>query len=79
MLVRQGRRVAHYLHADCVALFVRWTTQSAELPAEEREAVEKHLSHLLDWLSAETTEQIVRNSDDLPVTVVADRTRKQGF
>lgn len=120
MLIRRGRRVADYLHAECIALFVHRTAQSAELPAEEREAVEKHLRfarslqietrvisgrkvakavvefarnnqvtqifvaqarrHLLDWLlGGNQTENIVRSADDLQVTVVADRTRKQSF
>jgi two-component system, OmpR family, sensor histidine kinase KdpD len=43
MLIRRGRRVADYLHADCTALFVHRTPQLSELPADEREAVEKHL------------------------------------
>jgi hypothetical protein len=32
-----------YLNADCIALFVHRTAQLSDLPAEEREAVEKHL------------------------------------
>jgi two-component system sensor histidine kinase KdpD len=43
MLIRRGRRVADYLHAGCTALFVHRTAHITELPAEEREAVEKHL------------------------------------
>jgi len=43
MLIRQGRRVADYLHADCTALFVHETPELSQLPAEEREEVEKHL------------------------------------
>jgi two-component system, OmpR family, sensor histidine kinase KdpD len=43
MLIRRGRRVADYLHADCTALFVHRTPDLSQLPAEEREAVEKHL------------------------------------
>jgi two-component system sensor histidine kinase KdpD len=43
MLIRRGRRVADYLHADCTALFVHQTPDLSQLPAEEREAVEKHL------------------------------------
>ena len=43
MLIRRGRRVADYLHADCTALFVHQTPELSELPAEERQAVEKHL------------------------------------
>lgn len=43
MLIRRGRRVADYLRADCTALFVHQTPELAQLPAEQREAVEKHL------------------------------------
>src|SRR5215831_4905083 len=43
MLIRRGRRVADYLQGNCTALFVHRTAQVAELPAEEREAIEKHL------------------------------------
>jgi two-component system sensor histidine kinase KdpD len=43
MLIRRGRRVADYLHADCTALFVHRTAELSQLPAGERQAVEKHL------------------------------------
>ena len=43
MIIRRGRRVADYLHADCTALFVHRTAEVSLLPAKEREAVEKHL------------------------------------
>jgi len=43
MLIRRGRRVADYLHADCTALFVHETPELSQLSAEERQAVEKHL------------------------------------
>src|SRR5580704_2549919 len=43
MLIRRGRRVADYLHADCTALFVHRTAELSQLPAGERESVEKHL------------------------------------
>jgi two-component system sensor histidine kinase KdpD len=43
MLIRRGRRVADYLHADCIALFVHRTPHVTELPAEERHTLEKHL------------------------------------
>ena len=43
MLIRRGRRVADYLHADCTAVFVHQTPELSQLPAEERQAVEKHL------------------------------------
>jgi two-component system sensor histidine kinase KdpD len=118
MLIRRGRRVADYLHADCTALFVHQTPELSQLPAEERQAVEKHLrfarslqietrilgssdiaktvvdfarrnqvtqifvAHsqvsLLERLRGKNfTEDIVRLAQDLQVTVVADRTRRQ--
>jgi two-component system sensor histidine kinase KdpD len=43
MLIRRGRRVGDYIHADCTALFVHRTPRLDQLPSEEREAVEKHL------------------------------------
>jgi two-component system sensor histidine kinase KdpD len=118
MLIRRGRRVADYLHADCTALFVHQTPELSQLPAEERQAVEKHLrfarslqietrilggsdiaktvvefarrnqvtqifvAHaemgLLERLRGRNfTEDIVRLAQDLQVTVVADRSRRQ--
>jgi two-component system sensor histidine kinase KdpD len=43
MLIRRGHRVADYLHADCMALFVHETPELSQLPIEERQLVEKHL------------------------------------
>jgi two-component system, OmpR family, sensor histidine kinase KdpD len=43
MLIRRGRRVADYLHGNCTALFVHRNTQLAQLPADERDAIERHL------------------------------------
>jgi two-component system, OmpR family, sensor histidine kinase KdpD len=43
MVIRRGRRVADYLHADCIALFVHRTAHLSELPAEDRSLIEKHL------------------------------------
>ena len=118
MLIRRGRRVADYLHADCTALFVHVTPELSQLPAEERQAVEKHLrfarslqietrilgdsdiaktvvefarrnqvtqvfvahsqlGHLERLRSRNFTEDIVRLAQDLQVTVVADRSRRQ--
>jgi len=118
MLIRRGRRVADYLHADCTALFVHQTSELSQLPAEERQGIEKHLrfarslqietqvlggsdvpktvvefarrnqvtqifvAHsevlLLDRLRGKNFyENIVRLAQDLQVTVVADRSRRQ--
>ena len=120
MLIRRGRRVADYLHADCTALFVHQTSELSQLPAVELQAVEKHLRFARS-LQIETrilggsdiaktvvefarrnqvtqifvaharqrlrerlrgrnyTENIVRMAQDLQVTVVADRSRRQAL
>ena len=44
MLIRRVRRVADYLHANCLALYVHREDHFGEVPFEEREAVEKHLN-----------------------------------
>jgi two-component system sensor histidine kinase KdpD len=43
MLIRRGRRVADYLRADCLAVYVSPDPSLENLPQEQREAVEKHL------------------------------------
>ena len=43
ILIRRGHRVADYLHADCMALFVHETPEVSQLPTEEWQQVEKHL------------------------------------
>jgi len=44
MLVRRARRVADYLHCDCLALFVHHEKDFSELDAKEREEIERHLN-----------------------------------
>jgi two-component system sensor histidine kinase KdpD len=44
MLIRRGRRVADYLHGDCLALYVHREEHFGDLPEQEREAVERHLN-----------------------------------
>ncbi len=44
ILIRRGRRVADYLRADCFAVFVSQRADLSDLPAAEREVVEKHLN-----------------------------------
>jgi two-component system, OmpR family, sensor histidine kinase KdpD len=66
ILIRRGRRVADYLHADCMALFVHRTTEVSQLPASEREAVEKHL-RFARGLQIET---LVVGGSDVARTVV---------
>jgi two-component system sensor histidine kinase KdpD len=66
MLIRRGRRVADYLHGNCTALFVHRTGHLTELPANEREAVEKHLRFARS-LQIETR---VISAPDIPRAVV---------
>ncbi len=43
-LIRRGRRVADYLHAECYGVCVLKRGEFERLPAEQRSAIEKHLS-----------------------------------
>jgi len=44
MLIRRGHRVSDYLEAECFAVYVCPVADIANLPAGEREAVERHLN-----------------------------------
>jgi two-component system, OmpR family, sensor histidine kinase KdpD len=44
MLIRRGKRVADYLRADCFAVAVRPEPDPREIPADRREALDRHLS-----------------------------------
>ncbi len=44
MLIRRGKRVADYLHADCFAVAVDRDHEARETPSAEREAVDRHLN-----------------------------------
>jgi len=44
VLIRRGRRVADYLRAECLAVFVSPDAVLDSLPPEHREAVERHLA-----------------------------------
>lgn len=44
MLIRRGKRVADYLHADCFAVAVSRDTDLGDMPAKDREMVERHLN-----------------------------------
>lgn len=44
MLIRRGKRVADVTHADCFAVFVAERGDLQSLPAQKREAVERHLN-----------------------------------
>jgi two-component system sensor histidine kinase KdpD len=43
-LIRRGRRVADYLRAECLALYVSKTSDLADLTPSERESLERHLN-----------------------------------
>jgi two-component system sensor histidine kinase KdpD len=43
VLIRRGRRVADYLRAECIAVYVSPDPTLAQLSQEDREAVERHL------------------------------------
>ena len=73
MLIRRGRRVADFLHADCVALFVHRTPDFTDLTPTEREAVEKHLRFARN-LRIETR---ILGGEDVPRTVVDFARRNQ--
>jgi magnesium transporter len=42
MLLRRARRVADYIHAGCVAVFVSREKEFSAVPAQERLAIERH-------------------------------------
>ena len=44
MLIRRGKRVADYLHADCFAVTVARDNDLRDLTTAEREALERHLN-----------------------------------
>jgi two-component system sensor histidine kinase KdpD len=44
MLIRRARRVADYLHGDCLAVYVDREKHFGGLSAEEREKIERHLN-----------------------------------
>lgn len=43
MLLRRARRVADYVRAECVAVQVHSQAEFSQLPANERQAIERHL------------------------------------
>jgi two-component system sensor histidine kinase KdpD len=43
-LIRRGKRVADYLHADCFAVAVCGKPDLRDLPVQDREAIERHLN-----------------------------------
>jgi len=64
-LIRRGRRVADFIHAECFALFVR-PTRGEPVSESERESVDRHLNFARN-LHIETR---VLESDDVPAAIV---------
>ena len=60
MLIRRGRRVADYLRAECLAVYVSPDAAMTHLTQEQREAVEKHMGFARN-LRIETT--VIEGSD----------------
>jgi two-component system, OmpR family, sensor histidine kinase KdpD len=67
MLIRRGKRVADYLHADCFAVSVHHDLTLQDMAAEEREALERHLNFARS-LHIETR---MLHGDDVAATLVA--------
>jgi two-component system, OmpR family, sensor histidine kinase KdpD len=118
-LIRRGRRMADYLRAECLALYVSKTADLSELSSDEREALERHLnfaralqietrilqgsdvaeaivtfarlhgvtqifvtrespSPIRSWFASAFAQRIVHLARDMQVTIVADRSVRQG-
>jgi two-component system, OmpR family, sensor histidine kinase KdpD len=43
-LIRRGRRMADYLRADCLAVYVSQTTDFGDLTPDQRQSLERHLN-----------------------------------
>src|SRR5580765_3906738 len=63
MLLRRARRVADYVHAACVAVFVCPEREMSSLPAPQRQAIERHL-HFAENLRIETAIVYGKNHAD---------------
>ena len=70
-LIRRGRRVADYLHADCFAVSITRSAGFADLDAAERERLERHLN-FARGLQIET--RILEGSDVAETMVAFART-----
>ena len=73
MLIRRGKRVADVTHADCFAVFIAERGNLQSLPAQKREAVERHLNFARN-LHIET--RVLSGSDHAQALVDFARTRK---
>jgi two-component system sensor histidine kinase KdpD len=66
-LIRRGRRVADYLHAECAAVHVAKTPDMSELPRADRQSLERQLT-FARRLRIETR---VLVGTDVPLTLVS--------
>jgi magnesium transporter len=73
MLLRRARRVADYLHAACVAVFVSKGKDLSALPAQQRQAIERHF-HFAENLHIDTAVVQGKNRAD----TLADYAHKNG-
>src|SRR3954452_13219632 len=73
MLIRRGKRVADVTHADCFAVFVAERGDLQSLPAQKREAIERHLNFARN-LHIET--RVLSGSDHAQALVDFARDRK---
>jgi two-component system sensor histidine kinase KdpD len=65
-LIRRGRRVADYLHADCLGVYVGEAADLRHLDDEERDRLQRHLS----FAQALQIETRVLEGPDLAETLV---------
>ena len=65
-LIRRGRRVADYLHAECFAVWVSKTADLSELSADERDTIERQLN----FARALHIETRILQGDDIAATLV---------
>jgi magnesium transporter len=73
MLLRRARRVADYLHANCVALFVCQTRKFSDLPLGERQSLERHFRFAEDL----HIEKAIVNGKN-PANALVDYAHKNG-
>ena len=66
-LIRRGRRVADYLHAECVAVYVAKTPDMSELQPADRQSLERQLT-FARRLRIETR---VLVGSDVPLTLIS--------
>jgi magnesium transporter len=73
MLLRRARRVADYLHAACIAVFVSQGKDLSALPAQQRQAIERHF-HFAENLHIDAAVVQGKNRAD----TLADYAHKNG-